>query len=210
MLRFAWYPGCLHARAGGQVSGSLRPYRLLMTSYLSVDDPRYSLYADAMSRALQLAAESPDPSTQNGAVVLTGELIAAGDCNRFPAGVNVTDGRLQRPLKYSFIEHAERGALFQAARAGVRLEDATLVCPWAACADCARAIVQCGIATLIRLPRVDGGPSANFKASVAAGDQILAEGGVAMVELDPRDVTAPPVLRNGRPWTVAELALAAA
>lgn len=100
--------------------------------------------------AYQEAKLSPDPSTQNGALLIDQDgAIVSRAVNRFPNGVKTTPERWERPLKYKVIEHAERNVLFNLARTGIRTEGLVMVCPWAACADCARAIIQCGIKKLV-------------------------------------------------------------
>ena len=119
-----------------------------------------------LKQAYAFAAEhSPDPSTQNGAILvdatvaviaslddcdieLDGPAVAYG-ANRFPRGVEATKERLERPLKYSFICHAERDVIYDAAKHGVATEGLTMYCPWYACTDCARAIIQSGITEVI-------------------------------------------------------------
>ena len=72
-------------------------------------------------------------------------------CNDFALDVKKKVTRLERPLKYSCVEHAERSAIFDAVRGGNgdRLKGATMVALWAACADCARAIIECQIGTVV-------------------------------------------------------------
>ena len=105
------------------------------------------------------ALRSPDPSTQNAAVIMQSNdciIPATLSVNKFPRGVLYEPERWERPIKYSYIEHAERNAIYAAARLGIPTAEKTLVCPWAACADCARAIIQSGISRLITLaPRED-------------------------------------------------------
>lgn len=74
-------------------------------------------------------------------------LISQANC--IPAGIEKTPERLQRPLKYSFIAHAERGAIYSAAKEGIRLNGATMYLNWFPCADCAEAIVAAGIRRLV-------------------------------------------------------------
>lgn len=57
-----------------------------------------------------------------------------------------------RPEKYLWTEHAERNAIFAAARVGIPLKGCEIYVDWIPCADCARAIIQSGIAKVI----VDG------------------------------------------------------
>lgn len=94
---------------------------------------------------------STDPSTQNGAVLVnpfTAEALMEG-ANHFPKGVEEKKERWERPLKYSYVEHAERNAIFNAAQAGIQTKGLIMYCPWAACTDCARAIIQAGISEVV-------------------------------------------------------------
>lgn len=94
-----------------------------------------------------IALFSPDPSRKTACIIVlkTGMISA---CNNFPAGVRFLPERFARPAKYAFIEHAERNAIYHAARFGHRLENAEIFLSWYPCADCARAIVQSGIQVL--------------------------------------------------------------
>lgn len=105
---------------------------------------------DAMRLAYRQALMSPDPSTQTGSVIINpmGNVIGLG-FNGYPNGVHHKDERLVRPLKYKVIEHAERNAIFNAGVAGASCAGATMVALWAACPDCARAIIQSGITRVI-------------------------------------------------------------
>jgi dCMP deaminase len=140
---------------------------------------------------------STDPSTQNGAV-LVGDGILVGEANHFPKGCQETAERWQRPLKYSWIEHAERNVLFKAARLGIKTEGLTLYCPFFACSDCSRAIVQCGIKEVVGLEEQweDEELRKRWLASCEIGDQILKEGGVKFRRLPARVGVS--LLRNGK------------
>lgn len=107
------------------------------------------------ARWLNLAGEigswSKDRSTKVGCIVLGGarQILTAG-YNGFPRGVDDDAGdRHERPVKYKFTEHAERNAIYNAARNGVALYEATMFVPLYPCADCARGIIQSGITTLV-------------------------------------------------------------
>lgn len=107
--------------------------------------------------AYAIAGLSPDPSTQNGAVLVDYRshpglhmgLFLTEECNRIPKGVAPSTERLERPEKYLWMEHAERGVIYRAARQGFRTEGTTMYCPWFACMDCARAIIQAGIRDVV-------------------------------------------------------------
>lgn len=57
--------------------------------------------------------------------------------------------RIGRPACYQFTEHAERAAIYQAARTGTKLAGSTVYLTWYPCADCARALVAVGVDRLV-------------------------------------------------------------
>lgn len=92
--------------------------------------------------------KSKDKSTQIGAVVVgeAHQLLTTG-YNSFPRGINdFMEERQERPEKYFWFEHAERNAIYNAARTGTPLLNATMyITSGVPCADCARAIISSGI-----------------------------------------------------------------
>ena len=86
--------------------------------------------------------------------------------------------RLARPKKYSFIEHAERNAIFAACRRGECTEGGTLYCPWFACADCARAIIQAGIRLVVGHKQMFDRADGRWCESIAYGNEMLREAAV--------------------------------
>lgn len=154
--------------------------------------------------AYEMAAqESTDPSTQNGAVLVEKkpeegewrhEINECGyvdytqtvnpiirsiySTNHFPKGVSESEERWTRPLKYKFVEHAERNVIYLAARQGFKTEGATMVVPWFSCADCARAIIQAGIVEVIGHDYPPHKEQSSWKESIEVADQMLTEAGV--------------------------------
>ena len=59
--------------------------------------------------------------------------------------------RWERPEKYEWIEHAERNAVYNAARVGVSLNGCTAYLNWEPrpCIPCARAFIQAGISEVV-------------------------------------------------------------
>lgn len=94
---------------------------------------------------------SKDRSRKVGCVVVGADnIVYAIGVNDFPRGLNDEDDRRhQRPAKYLWTEHAERNAIYNAARIGTALAGCRMYLPWFPCVDCARAIVQVGIVELI-------------------------------------------------------------
>ena len=111
--------------------------------------------ADWDLRFLRLAEHigtwSKDRSTRVGCVIVgPHKEIRAIGYNGFPRGTDDDlDARHARPAKYKWTEHAERNAIYNSARAGISIDGCTMYLPWFPCMDCARAIVQSGIATLV-------------------------------------------------------------
>lgn len=106
-------------------------------------------------RFLRIAQEtaqwSKDKSRKVGCVIVgPSKEIRATGYNGFPRGVeDDVPSRHERPAKYLWTEHAERNAIYNAARHGVALECCTIYLPWYPCVDCARAIIQCGIIEVV-------------------------------------------------------------
>lgn len=103
-----------------------------------------------LEMARHVATRSTDRSTKVGCVIVgpDGEIRATGH-NGFPRGVDDTEDRHQRPAKYAWTEHAERNAIYSAARAGIATKGCGLVMTWFPCADCARAVIQAGITGIV-------------------------------------------------------------
>ena len=100
--------------------------------------------------AEQVKLKSKDRSTQIGAVIVgkNKEILSTG-YNSFPRGLddNLPE-RQERPIKYFYFEHAERNAIYKAARLGISLKNTKMYCTYFPCVDCARAIIQAGIIKL--------------------------------------------------------------
>ena len=104
-----------------------------------------------MTEAYNKAMKSKDPRTKMGAVIIgpDHEPISNG-YNNFPRGLDDTlIERYKKPLKLKFFEHAERNAIYNAARHSVGLIGSRMYVPWFPCSDCARGIIQSGIVEVI-------------------------------------------------------------
>lgn len=133
------------------------------------------LHENYLRMAINAASHSPDPSTKNGAVLVARNGMVVRGCNDFPPRIRP---RTERPEKYTYIEHAERRVIYQAAREGVVTEGAVLYCLWYACPECARSIVCAGIREVVGLLALDILTPERWRESVRVGKGILAEAGV--------------------------------
>lgn len=104
-----------------------------------------------MELAQVISSWSKDRSRKTSAVIIDDRnvLVSIG-WNGFPREINddVND-RHERPSKYFWTEHAERNAIFNAAANGYKLRGCKMYLPWFPCADCARAIIQSGISSIV-------------------------------------------------------------
>jgi dCMP deaminase len=155
-----------------------------------------------MARAYGHAVYSNDRSTKNAALLVKrlDPLPLAMGVNHFVPGFPDTDETLhERPLKYRVTEHAERAAIYDAAANGVATYGLTMVCPWACCSDCARAIVLSGIRTVVGHKQAADMTPPRWKEEVDMGLDILARGGVKFICLDAK-IGHVKNLFNGEVW----------
>jgi len=98
--------------------------------------------------AHQVKLKSKDERTQIGAVIVgtDNEIVSTG-YNSFPRGiVDSKSERQERPEKYYWFEHAERNAIYNAARIGVSTKGCRMYLTCGIpCSDCARGIINAGI-----------------------------------------------------------------
>lgn len=104
-----------------------------------------------MRIALEMGQWSKDRSMGVGCVIVgPNHEIRSSGYNGFPRGLDDDiEARHLRPLKYKWTEHAERNAIFNAARIGVSIAGCRIYVPWFPCVDCTRAILQTGLIELI-------------------------------------------------------------
>lgn len=137
--------------------------------------------------AAQMATRSHDLRTQNGCVLAIGDHLIAAGANRYP----VSDWRLnlernRPPEKYTYIEHAEREAIYEAARYGQSAKNATLYAVWAACPECARAIIASGVVRVVTLLATRIATPERWCEQIRIADAMLSDAGVAIELASPR------------------------
>ena len=149
----------------------------------SIEDGRFLKLAYAHGNVT-----SPDPSTKNGAVLVDPNYkIITYATNRFARGIAETRPRLNdRSIKYRMVVHAENGAVFNAARHGKSTKDAILYCPFYACSECAKAIIQAGIERVVGHAQIMiiAASHENWVETIQYGWKMLYEAGVECVLFD--------------------------
>jgi dCMP deaminase len=141
-----------------------------------------------MAQADLAATQSKDRSRKVGCVIVDerhGVVVSTG-WNGFPRGVrDDVEMRHQRPMKYRWTEHAERNAIFNAARRGTSTAGCTIYLPWFPCCECARAIIQSGIKKIVCVAHDPMDETWNEDMTTACF--MLAEAGVKIEEVEGRE-----------------------
>ena len=149
---------------------------------------------------------SKDAHTHVGAVIVdTDNVLVSTGYNSLSRGIETDiDGlRLSRAggEKYFWMEHAERNAIYNAARRGTVLKGCSIFVPWTPCADCARAIIQCGL-SVVKVHKngqefynkhTDGQWIDSHKRTT----DMFKEAGVEIYHI-PCDIVIPEIYMNGR------------
>jgi dCMP deaminase len=134
--------------------------------------------------AEQVKLKSKDESTQIGAVIVgeDNEVLSTG-YNSFPRGMDDSiRERQERPEKYFWIEHAERNAIYNAARVGTSLKGSTIyLTSGLPCMDCARGIVNSGIKIVYCKSECTTKNKDKWLESQLKSKQLLSECGVEVI-----------------------------
>jgi dCMP deaminase len=144
-----------------------------MSTYITSDVEMFAI-------AKRAAQQSPDPSRKTGVAINTTDGLLITAYNDFPFLVKKQPKRLERPDKYLFMEHAERNAIYKAARMGLKLVGCQIWLPWFPCVECARAIVQIGALKLTCVAPDLTEARYDFKEA----ETILTEGGIYIKYVD--------------------------
>ncbi len=130
--------------------------------------------------------KSKDERTQVGAAIVgkDKEIVSTG-YNSFPRGIKDNKKeRQERPEKYFWFEHAERNAIYNAARIGVSTKGCTMYLTCGIpCADCCRGIINAGIVRIF-CERKSGPSSAIWTEHAERSWEMFEEAGVKVCFYD--------------------------
>ncbi|MBS3987421.1 MAG: dCMP deaminase family protein [Erysipelothrix sp.] len=135
-----------------------------------------------MGMAHLSAMRSKDPSTQVGACIVSPSKKVVGlGYNGFPTGINDDDFPWEKhddydQSKYAYVVHAELNAILNATTS---LQGCSIYVSLFPCNECAKAIIQSGIKTLI----YESDKYADTSA-VLASKRMLKAAGVTCIQLD--------------------------
>lgn len=97
-----------------------------------------------------VSLKSKDTTKTSAIIVGPNHEIRSTGYNGPPRGFNDNDkSKFEKPEKYYWMEHAERNAIYNAARIGTSISNSCMYVSHFPCVDCARAIVNSGIVKVI-------------------------------------------------------------
>jgi len=135
-----------------------------------------------MNMANLVSTKSKDRSTKVGCVIVgPNHEIRTTGYNGFCRGIDDdVNERHERPEKYFWAEHAERNALYNAARNGISMDGCDAYVTMVPCADCTRGLIQSGIKRVV-VKNYDDDTSEKWLDSFTRSNQMMSETGVDFV-----------------------------
>jgi dCMP deaminase len=142
-------------------------------------------------RFLRIAEEvrswSKDPGTTVGCVLVKDRRILATGYNGFPATLSDSlDLYADREYKLSVVVHAEKNALFNAAKNGANTESCTAYVTFPPCSQCAAALIQAGVKVVV-CPNPAHSPE-RWRTNFRIASDILVESGVRILYYSEADL----------------------
>jgi dCMP deaminase len=126
--------------------------------------------------------------------------VVASGFNGFPANISDSFERYNnREFKLAAVVHAEKNALFNAAKNGSTTEGCTAYVTWPPCSQCASALIQAGVSKVI-CPAPKTAPE-RWRDNFIFADDLLYEAGVIVIHYSEEDLwtikPAPPAAPVG-------------
>ncbi len=142
-------------------------------------------------RFLRIAREvqswSKDPSTKCGCVLVKERRVLSTGYNGLPASLSDSLERyMDRDFKLASIIHAEKNAIFNAAKNGSQTEGATAYITWPPCSQCASALIQAGVSKVV-CPNPNSGPK-RWVTNFLLANELLYEAGVKVLYYSDSDL----------------------
>jgi dCMP deaminase len=144
-------------------------------------DPRYKEW---LKECYAFAAQSKHPTTHNAAFIIDGDAIVVRGKNDLPPGVKASSERLDGENRHIYLNHAERDAVYRAAREGIKTDGLTMVMPWLPCVNCANAVISSGIKRLIVHKQMAERTREKWQQELRAAVTIMQETGILVIAYD--------------------------
>lgn len=129
---------------------------------------------------------SKDPHTKVGCIILSHDFsrILSTGINGFSR--NMDDNRperWERPMKYSYVSHAEANGVANAARTGTPLDGSVVAVTKFPCSTCTKLLIQAGVKKVYTVePNYE---SDTWGADAKVSEEMLSEVGIEVVKFAP-------------------------
>ncbi len=145
-----------------------------------------------MRQVYDWADLSKDPRTKIGAILVKNDVPISNGYNNFPRKVLDLRSRYEnKEEKYKYIVHAERNAIYNAAKLGHSTDGAILYTQGIPCAECMQGVINAGIVKVVchkQWPNLTH--SEAWVKSTEISNQMMKEAGIILEWLDkPLNVT---------------------
>lgn len=149
---------------------------------LSPDPFNYWIDRMYLQDAYKAALHSTDVNTQVGCVlVVPYQGVLLSSWNAVPDRILKSGFPCNKETKNFCTEHAERNILYKALENRLPTTGLTLYSTWAACSDCSRAIIGCGISRVVTLSRLVERTPERWRETVENGIEMMYFAGVKVV-----------------------------
>lgn len=129
------------------------------TDWTQTDFDRHFLsLANEASKSSDDPKAAISPQSAVGAVITLNNRVVGSSANRLPPALrdSYRFSSIDAPERYELLEHAERCAIFDASKIGIKLTNATIYCTRFPCIDCARTIVYFSFSRLVVANGISG------------------------------------------------------
>lgn len=131
-----------------------------------------------MDHAKAAAKKSKDSTAVGAALINEHGSVVLTAYNGNPRGVKDTPERLERPIKYLYVSHAENNLIAFAARHGIKTDGCAVAVTHFCCSNCSKILIQAGIKHIIYGSGKTSMPEEEFEAARV----MLSEAGVTCEE----------------------------
>lgn len=149
---------------------------------IDIETTNDEVFAELLRECYEYSMEeSQHPSTRTSAMILDRNEILVKGVNNLPEGVESKEYRWDEENYDIYPNHAERDAIYKAAKKGIETEGKTMVMPWLPCIPCANAIISAGIKKLICHEEMIERTSERWQEELGESVKLMREAGIEIL-----------------------------
>lgn len=150
-------------------------------------------------QAIRGSKYSDDPRTKNAALIVSTSGRWIVENNHFLNNIYFNfseEDKYNKEIKDIYLEHAERAAIYSAAKYDIDCYDAVLYSPWVGCVACSRGIVLSGIKRVVTLKNFY--KSNTWEREIELGRQLMENRGVKIEYMELNSFTGEKLFFGGK------------